>query len=337
MVERKPLQGRAREIAGVVLFALAVFLFLAVISYTSADPSLSNYETSTSKISNIGGIIGSYLADILIRFLGLSAYWLPLFLLITSVKLFLDAEFLFRPGWIGGFIGLVVTTSGLFAHAYKLIPLVDTPFAAGGFVGTLLSEYLNALFNPGGTFIFLFVGLIVSLIVTVDLSVVTALRKSAAVARSTGRGIRSYAELGREKMTDYLKEEQIEEREEPKKVEKRPPPVIREEKAPAPERTRKKKVEQTTFEFAQPKGAYMLPPLTLLDDVPRCPGFDTRWEDIQFSHVAVECIHVFLHHFHWFNLFEPGFLRDFIFSCFFHFIFQMANIGNVANIPYFVT
>ena len=224
MADRKPLQGRAREIAGVILFALAVFLFLAVISYSPTDPSLSNYETSTSKISNIGGIFGSYMADILIRFLGLSAYWLPLFLLITSVKLFLDAGFLFRPGWIGGFIGLVVTTSGLFAHAYKLIPLIDSPFAAGGFAGTLLSEYLNALFNPGGTFIFLFVGLIVSLIVTVDLSVITALRKAAAVARSTGRGVRSYTELGREKMTDYLKEEEIEEREEPKKAEKLRPP-----------------------------------------------------------------------------------------------------------------
>jgi DNA segregation ATPase FtsK/SpoIIIE, S-DNA-T family len=270
MADRKPLQGRAREIAGVLLFALAVFLFLSVISYTPTDPSLSNYETSTTKISNVGGIIGSYLADILIRFLGLSAYWLPLFLLITSVKLFLDSEFLFRPGWIGGFIGLIVTTSGLFAHAYKLIPLIDTPFAAGGFAGTLLSEYLNALFNPGGTFIFLFVGLIVSLIVTVDFSVVTALRKSAAVVRSTGSGILSYAKIGREKVTDYLQEEEeIEERAQPKKAEKRTPPVIREEKAPAPEKSRKKKVEQTLFEFAEPKGAYMLPPLTLLDDVPR--------------------------------------------------------------------
>ena len=270
MAERKPLQGRAREIAGVVLFALAVFLFLSVISYTPTDPSLSNYETSTTKISNVGGIIGSYLADMLIRFLGLSAYWLPLFLLITSVKLFLDSEFLFRPGWIGGFIGLIVTTSGLFAHAYKLIPLVDTPFAAGGFVGTLLSEYLNALFNPGGTFIFLLVGLIISLIVTVELSVVTALRKSAAIVRSTGSGIWSYAKIGREKVTDYLQEEQeIEEREQPKKAEKRTPPVIREEKAAAPERTRKKKIEQTLFEFAEAKGVYMLPPLTLLDEVPR--------------------------------------------------------------------
>jgi S-DNA-T family DNA segregation ATPase FtsK/SpoIIIE len=272
MADRKPLQGRAREIAGVVLFALAVFLFLSVISYTPMDPSLSNYETSTTKIANIGGIIGSYLADILIRFLGLSAYWLPLFLLITSVKLFLDAEFLFRPGWIGGFIGLILTTSGLFAHSYKLIPLIDTPFAAGGFAGTLLSEYLTTLFNPGGTFIFLLVGLIVSLIVTVELSVVTALRKSAAVVRSTGSGILSVAKIGREKVTDYLQEEQeeeIEEQDRPKKDEKRPPPVIREEKTPAPERSRKKKIEQTLFEFVEPKGAYMLPPLTLLDDVPR--------------------------------------------------------------------
>jgi len=269
MAERKPIQGRAREIAGVVLFALAVFLFLSVISYSPADPSLSNYETSRAKISNVGGIIGSYVADLLIRFLGLSAYWLPLFLLITSVKLFLDAGFLFRPGWIGGFVGLVVTTSGLFAHAYKLIPLVDTPFAAGGFAGTLLSEYLNALFNPGGTFILLFVGLVISLIVTVDLSVVTALRKAYGVARSTGRGVRSYVEIGREKVTDYLREDEDEEREAPRKAERRPPPVIREERAPAKERTRKKKVEQTVFEFARPKGAYILPPLTLLDDVPR--------------------------------------------------------------------
>ena len=269
MAERKPIQGRAREIAGVVLFALAVFLFLSVISYSPADPSLSNYETSRAKISNVGGIIGSYVADLLIRFLGLSAYWLPLFLLITSVKLFLDAGFLFRPGWIGGFVGLVVTTSGLFAHAYKLIPLVDTPFAAGGFAGTLLSEYLNALFNPGGTFILLCVGLVISLIVTVDLSVVTALRKAYGVARSTGRGVRSYVEIGREKVTDYLREDEAEEREAPRKAERRPPPVIREERAPAKERTRKKKVEQTAFEFARPKGAYILPPLTLLDDVPR--------------------------------------------------------------------
>ncbi len=127
-----------------------------------------------------------------------------------------------------------------------------------------------ALFNPGGTFIFLLVGLIVSLIVTVELSVVTALRKSAAVVRSTGSGILSYAKIGREKVTDYLQEEEeIEERDQPKKAEKRPPPVIREEKAPAPERSRKKKVEQALFEFVEPKGAYMLPPLTLLDDVPR--------------------------------------------------------------------
>ena len=269
VAERKPLQGRAREIAGVVLFALAVFLFLSVISYSPSDPSLSNYETSTSRISNVGGIIGSYLSDILIRFLGLSAYWLPLFLLITSVKLFLDAGFLFRPGWIGGFIGLIVTTSGLFAHAYKLIPLVDTPFAAGGFAGTLLSEYLSALFNPGGTFIFLLLGLIVSLIVTVDLSVVTALRRAYGVACSTGRGIRSYAEIGRGKVTEYLKEEDADEPETPKGAGKRPPPVIREEKPPAQERTRKRKAEQTVFEFARPKGAYILPPLTLLDDAPR--------------------------------------------------------------------
>ena len=269
MADRKPIQGRAREIAGVVLFALAVFLFLAVISYSPADPSLSNYETSRTRISNIGGIIGSYLADLLIRFLGLSAYWLPLFLLITSVKLFLDAGFLLRPGWVGGFVGLIVTTSGLFAHAYKLIPLVDTPFAAGGFAGTLLSEYLNALFNPGGTFIFLLLGLIVSLIVTVDLSVVTALRRAYGVARSAGRGIRLYAEIGRERVTDYLREEEEDRPEAPKKAEKRPPPVIREEKAPAQERARKKKVEQTAFEFARPKGTYILPPLTLLDDVPR--------------------------------------------------------------------
>ena len=225
MADRKPLQGRAREIAGVVLFALAVFLFLAVISYTPTDPSLSNYETSTTKISNIGGIIGSYLADILIRFLGLSAYWLPLFLLITSVKLFLDAEFLFRPGWIGGFIGLIVTTSGLFAHSTSSSRLSTRPLRQAGSRARCSPSTSTPCSTPAGPSSSLLVGLIVSLIVTVELSVVTALRKSAAVVRSTGSGILSVAKIGREKVTDYLQEEEeIEERDTEKGGEDGRPP-----------------------------------------------------------------------------------------------------------------
>lgn len=53
--ERKPIQGRAREIAGVAfIFALAVFLFMSV-STPPGGPSLSNYETSRARSPTSAG------------------------------------------------------------------------------------------------------------------------------------------------------------------------------------------------------------------------------------------------------------------------------------------
>ena len=47
-------------------------------------------------------------------------------------------------------------------------------------------------------------------------------------------------------------------------------------------------------------------------------------------------IHIFLHHFHWFNLFLSGFFFNTIFSFTQGFIFKMSDIGYISHIPHLI-
>jgi DNA segregation ATPase FtsK/SpoIIIE, S-DNA-T family len=266
MAEKQPLSRRTQEIIGVALFACAVFLFLSLISYNSSDPSFSRYETGDKTALNWMGLSGSYTADLLLRALGISACWLPVFLLLTAIKLFRNEDFRVGVSWAAGLSGLVLATAGLLANAYNLIPLFGTPFGAGGMAGTVLSAFLNSLLNPVGTLIFLGVLLTIALIVTIDLSVVTTTKKGVRITRNTGRWLTRWFLIAREKLRNRKRamSEKIKERA-PKGA-----PVILIDAAPAIEKPRPQKADhQESFDFIKSKSAYNLPPLTLLDDVLR--------------------------------------------------------------------
>jgi len=86
MTEKQPDTGRIREIPGVICLALAIFLLLCLASYYPLDPSFTHFVAESVKTRNLVGYAGSYTADSLIRLLGLSAFLLPLVILIASVK-----------------------------------------------------------------------------------------------------------------------------------------------------------------------------------------------------------------------------------------------------------
>ncbi|MDP6560938.1 MAG: DNA translocase FtsK 4TM domain-containing protein, partial [Candidatus Binatia bacterium] len=77
----------SREIWGVVIGVLAIFLVLSILSYEPRDRSFST-PSGTPATGNWGGVVGAYLADILLQGLGLSAYLFPLILLVASIHLF---------------------------------------------------------------------------------------------------------------------------------------------------------------------------------------------------------------------------------------------------------
>ena len=75
---REFLRRRAVEGGGLVLFALAAALGLALASYNPLDPSFNN--ATLEPASNAAGVVGAYIADILLQTLGLSAAALVLLL-----------------------------------------------------------------------------------------------------------------------------------------------------------------------------------------------------------------------------------------------------------------
>lgn len=59
--------------------ALMVFLLMALFSYSRLDPSWT-HAAHVERIANWAGRVGAWVADMLLLMLGLSAYWLVVFI-----------------------------------------------------------------------------------------------------------------------------------------------------------------------------------------------------------------------------------------------------------------
>ncbi|MDO9530154.1 MAG: DNA translocase FtsK 4TM domain-containing protein [Syntrophales bacterium] len=259
MKEKQQQSKRGKEILGIIFLAIAIFTSLCIVSYNPADPSFTHYVTGKVKIHNLCGSVGSYTADIFIRFMGIGAFWLPIILIITSFSFFLNR--IFKVGFlvIAGFIGLIFSTSVLSAMRYPTIHMFGTKIASGGLLGTFFSTFLSSYMNHVGTYILLCLILIVSLMITVNLSLISLIRgiiKSVSgmfVWLKTFIVIRIERFRRQKKVSSAKKKRQTEEA-----------PLIT-----AAERERRKRLEQTSFEFLESNGTFNLPPLSLLDDVKR--------------------------------------------------------------------
>ena len=76
---------------GTSFMALSTFLFLSLLTQTSADPGFG-IVNSGPKITNWGGIYGAYISSIFTVFLGYSAYLIPTFLLINGLRMLLGIK-----------------------------------------------------------------------------------------------------------------------------------------------------------------------------------------------------------------------------------------------------
>ena len=61
------------EIKWLAALGICVGLFLILVTYSKSDPAWSN--ASGGAVTNIGGKVGAYLADLLLYVFGASAYW----------------------------------------------------------------------------------------------------------------------------------------------------------------------------------------------------------------------------------------------------------------------
>lgn len=252
-----------REILGVVIFVFTLLIALSLFSYNPADRSF-NAPSGSLQTQNWGGIVGSYLADLLLQGLGRSAYLLSIFLFVISYNLFRES-----------FQGIQLTkASGYFlllwgaAVLMSLLRDAETGSAAGGIIGDFSKDLLISLFSRVGAYVIVLSALLLALMSVTQRSLVALLEKG---NKTAGRLYKESAALLGVLNKKWRERREKAKGENTKKERKEfvpPPIVLREEiKEEPPKKPRKKPPPaQTQLDFPEINSqGYTLPSFDLLD------------------------------------------------------------------------
>ena len=150
---------RLNEPIGFVVLSLAIALGLSLISYQPFDPSW-NVVGTTESASNLIGIPGAYLSDVLLQLLGLAAFLLPLYLMVLGWCWVCSAPLAMPISRATGSVLLLLVLATAFSVS-DTAPWRGT-ISAGGVLGSLLSEFLIFYLNQAGLILVLAMFAIVS-------------------------------------------------------------------------------------------------------------------------------------------------------------------------------
>src|SRR5690606_25453451 len=150
-------QGLAREGAGVLAAAAAVYLALSLVTYAPGDPALNT--VGARGVANWGGTVGAYVADALLQAVGLVAYALPLAPAVAAWRGLRGERLGFDPVRAGGFAVFVVAAA---AMAGLAVGRAVRPAGAGGALGRILADELRVMFGDVGAYVIVVPVLMVS-------------------------------------------------------------------------------------------------------------------------------------------------------------------------------
>jgi len=177
--KRKGSETIAREIFGVVVLAAAVYTIISLVSYYHGDPSL-NRAADTTVIMNKGGVVGAYVADILLVSLGIGAYAVPFFLGMLGLVLVL-------PNGIRGAVRIFLSSAGILIATLIFLGVVPGSVKTlyggsifpGGLLGVMAGEVLVSWLNEAGTVLISGLAWILCVLVLFRISVSDAVEKTA--------------------------------------------------------------------------------------------------------------------------------------------------------------
>ncbi|MFQ5900687.1 MAG: DNA translocase FtsK [Thermodesulfobacteriota bacterium] len=264
----KTKQWLLKEIIGVALLGIALFLFFSLISYFPGDPSI-NVARHSGSIENWGGMVGSYISDLLLTSIGLSAYILPVVFIIFALEFIIMGDLklqFFRP--IGFFL-LLFSLSGMLSILFGEVRIFGVDIPSGGLIGKGVHSILEGYLNMVGAFIVLFFFLIISTILTTGFSFLKMLSYIGRVIRAIYlwfiNSIKKMIERWKMARRLSLKDKTLK-----KERRKAAPKIVASSVTHA--ETKKEVKEpplQEPFEFLKLEGGdFHLPPLSLLDSVP---------------------------------------------------------------------
>ncbi|MCX5799071.1 MAG: DNA translocase FtsK 4TM domain-containing protein, partial [Proteobacteria bacterium] len=219
-----------KEILGIGLLGIFIFLLVSLLSYNPFDPSLNTVAEGAAK--NLCGKVGSYISDLLIQVFGMMSYFLSAFILLFSIFYIRKKEPPHPLIIAAGLILLFLSLSSFLQIMIGKIQLRGVLIPFSGFLGLLLQKTLINLFSYFGSYLISIILFLISLFLIIQAPLLSIVEKN----------------IVRRKLVEHRKEIKVtEETKEEPKVEK--------------------KAVQETFEFFKDIGPYKLPPLSLLDSV----------------------------------------------------------------------
>jgi S-DNA-T family DNA segregation ATPase FtsK/SpoIIIE len=317
MSEQEP-HSLSRDFLGVGTAGFAIFALISMVSYSPHDPSFHQFSSQSGDIQNYGGLVGSYLADGLVRIFGTGAFVFPLVAILVGWAVIRGQEFrrwplvlLFGSIFLSGLCALL-------ALQFEHDPYFGADIATGGLVGAQASQWLVLWLSVVGAHLLLIMVLLVTALAMSSVpadqlfraagrAVMTLLRWGLKSIRVVGtliiqiitgfkdwlwETVRIWRAARREKVKyRRLSEPVIVSREllspSPKTLDDFP-------RSPQAEKTKeqeKKKEEfavQGHFPFAHETEAYQLPPVTLLNDPPRLRNVEKMREELMMNSTILE-------------------------------------------------
>lgn len=138
-----------QDVIAISFLGLGLFLALSLFSFNPHDPSLNSIG-QTLKASNYCGIVGSFLADLLYQFLGLSAWVLVASLVKMAVAAYRGESLNFKHIRFVWALLLIVNLSSLMALYLPNQRLFGNQIYLGGLLGLGISQALVRAFNSAG-------------------------------------------------------------------------------------------------------------------------------------------------------------------------------------------
>jgi S-DNA-T family DNA segregation ATPase FtsK/SpoIIIE len=246
-----------REIAGIILLAIAIFAVLSLVSYHPSDPSLNVASRGRVKdIHNLGGIVGSFLSDLLLQGLGLTSYLIPLAVGILACFLFLPMLEGMSYARGAGFLLIVLSCSTGLGLKFDKIRIFGHELLAGGVIGEITSRPLARYFNLPGAYMIVLVVFILALSLSTGLSFVALIDGLIELFKAAVRRWNLLMTIRRERVR------RVTERRQRKGNAKLSEPVVVE---PTASVERKPSFKQEEFAFPKPRERFHLPSISLLD------------------------------------------------------------------------
>jgi S-DNA-T family DNA segregation ATPase FtsK/SpoIIIE len=260
-----------RESALWVFGALALILFVALVSYDRNDPSFVT-TGEPGLVNNLIGPVGAQIAGMLVFLFGRPAFLFPVMIGFAGWLLFAKRDDKEQPSRasiyfrIGGFVATLATSCGLAAGHFVSASYPNTP---GGVLGDALWKFLQGGMGQLGATLLLLSLWLASVSLFAGLSWIEVMDR---VGRTTLQGIdwlRSRIAQMREVRAGREVKEQRQEvvREAQLRVAKRPPPKI-ETVVPVVEKSERVERERQVPMFEKPTSSE-LPQLAMLDDAPK--------------------------------------------------------------------